>query len=126
MSHLAEESIQNGVSHENIGALSQNGVPHGYQGDTSNAARLVLFRPDTSNPDENQRVDSCIDLSTSGNQQSVRLAEQRRMEELLHYSESTAAQSALSSKHSALGGGVSTAKRVFFSQSRTLKKVGAT
>jgi hypothetical protein len=54
----------------------------------------------------------------------VRLAEQSRIEEL-HYSESNAARNALSSKHSALGGKVSTAKRVFFSQSRTLKKVGA-
>ena len=80
MSRLAEESIQNGVphgflgapnqngvSHENLGAHSQNIVPHGYLGAPSNTARSVLFRPDTSNPDEILRVDSCIDLSTSGN-----------------------------------------------------------
>jgi hypothetical protein len=64
----------------------------------SNKTHSVLFRSDSSCPNENLRVDSCIDLSTSGNQRSARLAEQRRIEEL-HYSESNAARNTLSSKH---------------------------
>ena len=67
----------------------------------------VSFQSHEHESATNLKVDNCINLETSGNRRSERLAKQNNN---------------LSSGQSALGG---KAKSIFFSQSRNVKKIGA-